>query len=111
MSPRRNPSHVTALAYLVSTIRPDWDRPGVEAVINSIETAIPWPAICHAAITAAATRDDQHTPTVIRMSGAHWAGCTGEKPVTTLPSWRDPHADVVPADPATIRAIRKGARP
>ena len=103
---QRNPGQIAALAYIVNAIRPQWHRAGVESVIRSIDPSTPWPAICHAAIVAATTRPDQSSPAVIKMSGPHWSSCTGHKPIVALPSWRDPDADVTPADPDTIRAIR-----
>ena len=66
----------------------------------------PIPLQSAAAIVAAVTREDQATPAVIKMDGQHWHPCTGHKPVNALPRWRDPDADVTPADPDTIRAIR-----
>ena len=99
-----NQGHIAALAYIVNAIRPEWDRPGIERVLN--RAATDFPALAHAAIVAAATRADQRTPSVITMTGPHWGNCTGEKPAVGLPRWRDPFADATPADPDTIRAIR-----
>ena len=101
-----HPGHVAALAYLVNAIRPGWHRAGIEAVIRSINPSTEWAAICHAAIVAAVTREDQATPAVIGMGGAHWTPCTGHKPVNALPTWRDRYADTIPADPDQIARIR-----
>ena len=99
-----DPNHIRAIAYLVNAIRPEWDRPGVERVLNRIDTDLP--SLAHAAIAAASTRRDQRTPAVIAMTGPHWTNCTGEKPAVGLPPWTDQFAEVQPADPDTIRAIR-----
>lgn len=106
----RNPSVIAALAYVVNAIRPEWDRPGVIHILNRADPSVDMAALAHAAITAAATRKDQATPSVIAMTGAHWGTCTGEKPPIALPAWRDQFADTKPADPDTIRAIRDAAR-
>lgn len=100
----RNPERVQALSWIVAGIRPDWDQAGIARIIHKIDPAITWPAVCHAAIVAAATRDDQRTPAIIAMSGAHWAGCTGDKPTATLPTWTDRDRDTQPASPATVAA-------
>lgn len=65
-----------AIAYLVSAIRaeldaPQWDRPGIEAILAKLDDR-PLSAVAAAAILAAATRPDQNTPAVIAMSGPHW---------------------------------------
>ena len=105
MTGRTSDQH-KAIAYLVNAINPKWDRSGVESLLSRIDPAISLAAVTHAAVVAAATRRDQKTPAVIGMTGQHWNECTGEKPSLRLPAWRDPDADVTPADPATIRAIR-----
>lgn len=96
--------HIAAIAYLTNAIRPDWDRTGIEAVLRRL-TVENLPAIAHAAITAAATRQDQRTPHVIAQTGAHWASCTGEKPAIAR-TWSDSLTGIQPARPETIQAMR-----
>ena len=110
MSQRTRDQH-KAIAYLVHAIRPSWDRCGIESLLDRIDPAISLGAVTHAAIVAAATRLDQETPAVIAMAGRHWDGCMGDRPPLRPAPWRDPHADVTPADPDTIARIRKGAKP
>ena len=105
---RTNDQH-KAIAYLVNAIRPSWDRYGIESLLGRIDPAISLGAVAHAAIVAAATRPDQETPAIIAMTGRHWDSCMGDRPPLRPATWRDPDADVTPADPDTIRAIRKGA--
>ena len=102
----RNQTSIAALAYVVTTIRPDWSKPGVVSVLTRIDASVDFAAIAHAAITAASTRRDQRTPSIIAMTGPHWGDCTGEKPAIAAPRWQDPYADTKPADPETVRAIR-----
>lgn len=49
---------LAAVAYLTHSIRPDWDRNGIESVLRRLVVE-DLAAITHAAITAAATRTAQ----------------------------------------------------
>lgn len=63
---------IRAIAYLTAIVRPDWDRPGIEAVLRRIDPAVGIAAMTHAAMTCAELRRDQRTPAVIATAGAHW---------------------------------------
>lgn len=95
---------LAAVAYLANAINPKWDRAGIESVLRrlAVENLA---AITHAAITAAATRQDQRTPHIIGQTGNHWASCTGDKP-TVARTWSDPLTGVTPAPAETIQAMR-----
>ena len=60
-----------AIAHLVARIRPEWHQTGVVAVLRDCpddklaDTAI-------AALVCARDRNDQATPAVIALDGAHW---------------------------------------
>lgn len=64
---------IRAIAYLAAVVRPDWDRPGIEAALQRIDPTIDVAAMTHAAMTCAELRRDQRTPAVIATPGPHWA--------------------------------------
>ena len=72
-----------AIAHLVARIRPEWHQTGVMAVLRDCpddklaDTAI-------AALICARDRNDQMTPAVIALDGAHWRIGTraGDEPDT-----------------------------
>lgn len=99
-----DPRAVSAIAYLVHSIRPSWDRAGVEAIVRTLPDDLA--AATHAAIVAAATRPDQKTPAVIAMTGSHWGTCTGDKPPVALPAWRDRYPAKPDVPPETIAQQR-----
>lgn len=91
-----------ALAALVAAIRDDtgatpWHEQGVTAVLTGL-TDRPILDVALAAVIAAATRPDQHAPTVIALDGQHWTRAAaalappGEQPAQRNPSVeRCPH--------------------
>ena len=101
-------AQLQAVAYLASEIRPTWSRPGIMAALRDVRDRPLW-LIARAAVTAAATRHDQHSPAVIAMPGPHWADPT--QPGAghpTLPTFR-PDPPKPPIDPARIHALRHAA--
>ena len=63
---------LSALAYIIHELRPDWGKPGIHAALERAHQGTPdLQAVAHAAITAT-LRDDQRTPSIIAMPGAHW---------------------------------------
>lgn len=61
-----------ALAYVVTTVRPDWDRPGVLAKLT--QATRNGHTYGHLAVAAvrAALDESNRTPAVIPLDGAHW---------------------------------------
>ena len=59
-----------AIAYLVNQIRPGWHTNGVIAALRNTDAPLADTAL--AALWAAKTRTDQHTPAIIGMGGSHW---------------------------------------
>jgi len=100
-----------AIAWLVSTIRPDWGRPGVRAQLDRLPDADPGD-LAVVAITAAITRRDQRTPAVIAMGGDHWAHLpSGTRPGIPMRRWQPPApADGPIPDPARVAQLATAAR-
>ncbi|WP_040281373.1 hypothetical protein, partial [Tessaracoccus massiliensis] len=89
------------LAALVATVRPGWALNAITNALWDVRTR-PLHKVAAAALRAAAN-PDCHTPAGIAFTDRPW--WQPEPPThDEVPSWRDPHADVTPADPATIRA-------
>lgn len=59
-----------AIAYLVNQIRPGWHTNGIMAALRNTDAPLADTAL--AALWAAKTRTDQHTPAVIALEGDHW---------------------------------------
>ena len=72
MQPNQRNDAIRAIAYLTALVRPDWDRAGVETVLQRINSTVSIAAMTHAAITCAELRHDQRTPAIIATAGAHW---------------------------------------
>ena len=62
---------IKRLATLIHEIRPDWAEPGIASAIAKVADR-PLAEVAVAAIKAATTRTDQHTPAIISMGGSHW---------------------------------------
>ena len=62
---------IKRLATLIHEIRPDWAEPGIASAIAKVADR-PLAEVAVAAIKAATTRTDQHTPAIISMGGPHW---------------------------------------
>lgn len=63
---------LSALAYVIHELRPDWGKPGIQAALDRAHQNTPdLRAVAHAAITAT-LRDDQRTPAIIALPGPHW---------------------------------------
>jgi hypothetical protein len=60
-----------ALAFLVATIRPDWDEPGIIAAARAALHSHSLPDVSIAAIRAAG-RPEYRTPGIIPKPGEHW---------------------------------------
>lgn len=89
-APSLRSQQLDAIAWLVSTIRPDWGRVGVRAQLDRLPDTDP-ADLAVVAITAAVTRADQQTPAVIAMGGDHWAGLpSGKRPGVPLRTWTPP---------------------
>ena len=91
------------LAALVATVRPSWSASAIANALWGVRTK-PLHRVAAAALRAALD-PDIHTPAGIAFTDRpHWQP---EPPtLADVPTWSDPDADVTPADPATIRAIR-----
>ena len=91
---------ISTLAYVIHELRPDWDRPGIEAALERAHQTNPdLAAITHAAI-AATNRDDQHTPAIIALPGPHWT-CTSSQTSPLPPKPRcleEPMGEPIPAE-------------
>jgi len=68
-----NSAQSRALAVLVNTLRPDWDVPGIAAVIHRARNRAPVDELVVAAVRFAG-RTDQRTPAVFADDGTHWMG-------------------------------------
>lgn len=87
---------VPRLASLVAAIRADWDEQGIRATLAKVADR-PLAAVTLAAITAAITRTDQHTPVIIAMPGAHWTirdGQISTEPTQSLILTRCEHGQI-----------------
>ena len=62
---------IKRLATLIHEIRPDWAEPGIASALAKVADR-PLAEVAVAAIKAATTRTDQHTPAIISMGGSHW---------------------------------------
>ena len=62
---------IKRLATLIHEIRPDWAEPGIASALAKVSDR-PLAEVAVAAIKAATTRTDQHTPAIIAMGGSHW---------------------------------------
>ena len=62
---------IKRLATLIHEIRPDWAEPGIASALAKVSDR-PLAEVAVAAIKAATTRTDQHTPAIISMGGSHW---------------------------------------
>lgn len=100
-----------AIAWLVSTIRPDWHRQGVRRQLDRLPDTDP-ADLAVVAITAAVTRPDQQTPAVIAMGGDHWARLpSGARPGVPLRRWTPPPPPDGPIpDPARVAQLATAAR-
>lgn len=100
-----------ALSYIVHEIRSDWDRAGILAVLQRQPDRTDLADLAVAAITAAHTRRDQRSPTVISYAtGSHWQHVpSGQRPAVDLPTFR-PSDDTTPAPPDVIAACRAKLR-
>ena len=100
-----------ALSYIVHEIRSDWDRAGILAVLQRQPDRTDLADLAVAAITAAHTRRDQRSPTVISYAtGSHWQHVpSGQRPAVDLPAFRPPD-DTTPASPDVIAACRAKLR-
>lgn len=68
---------LSAIAHLVNVARDEaghtaWHPQGVVAALGKTDETEPIPTIAVAALIAAVTRPDQHTPGVIPLPGEHW---------------------------------------
>lgn len=91
------------LAALVATVRPGWATVAITNALWAVR-AKPLHKVAAAALRAAAD-PECHTPQGIAFLDRPW--WQPEPPRhEDIPTWRDPDADVTPADPDTIRAIR-----
>lgn len=61
---------LSALAFIVEQVRPEWNAAGTFAVLSKIDR--PLPAVACAALFCALKRTDQRTPAVIALDGEHW---------------------------------------
>lgn len=93
---------LSALAYVVHELRPDWGKPGIQAALERAHQNTPdLRAVAHAAITAT-LRDDQRTPAIIALPGQHW-DCQ-QRGATLPPRPRiltEPMPDPLPAETIT----------
>ena len=85
---------IKRLATLIHEIRPDWAEPGIASALAKVADR-PLAEVAVAAIKAATTRTDQHTPAIIAMGGSHW-GTGGGNTGNSGSSYRTP-----PANPPT----------
>lgn len=99
-----------ALSYIVHEIRSDWDRAGILAVLQRQPDRTDLADLAVAAITAAHTRRDQRSPTVIGLAGSHWSGAPSGQPRTTRLAAFRPAEDTTPASPDVIAACRAKLR-
>lgn len=120
----------TALAFLASQIRPDWDQAGILAAIRKCSHR-PLDQLTAGVLYAAKVRRDQRTPAFIASDGEHWqaldkmtgkiAAITNQPPGRDVCTWhRQPRPctdchNYRPADPETaarhITAAKAGIRP
>ena len=100
-----------ALSYIIHEIRSDWDRAGILAVLQRQPDRTDLADLAVAAITAAHTRRDQRSPTVISyVTGSHWQHVpSGQRPAVDLPAFRPPD-DTTPAPPDVIATCRAKLR-
>ena len=75
------------LAAFIASIRPDWDKPGIEDALGRARTLAPGPDLAIAAIRASQAASNR-TPAVIGLEGPHWRG--SESTPVRPPS--DPHS-------------------
>lgn len=77
---------IRGLAWLIASIRPDWNERGISSKLTS--SSAPISDLAVAALLAARDRTDQRTPAIITLDGAHWRASGKElDPVeTTLPT-------------------------
>ena len=79
---------IKRLATLIHEIRPDWAEPGIASALAKVSDR-PLAEVAVAAIKAATTRTDQHTPAIIAMGGSHW-GTHGGNTGNSGNSYRTP---------------------
>ena len=79
---------VKRLAVLIHEIRPEWAEPGIASALTKVADR-PLADVAIAAIQAATTRTDQHTPAIIAMGGSHW-GTHGGNTGNSGNSYRTP---------------------
>ena len=74
------------IAWLVNQQRPDWDRPGIEAVLTKVADR----SLVSVTIAAmrATERTTQATPAVIAMPGPHWVEVKRDEPTDTPPPFQ-----------------------
>ena len=105
-----NRDEAQRIAGAISVIRPDWLTTSLVTMLGKLPPHLrARPALdVHLALAWLAHDPDQQTPRLLREDGPWWqlAAPAAHAREIHLPSWRDPDADVTPADPDTIRAIR-----